>query len=422
MIRDDRAISSTWMPWLEALWRHIVAIWQDDAVRVSLLVFLVLRLVTGALALYMVRDSTLERPSMLRFDPLTRRGNASGEIYYPSLPMNAPLASIVAPWRLYDTVWYMKVAMQGYRHDNSIVFPPLYPVLVRYLAPLLGYNYVLASLIISNISCLIYFFLLYKLIQREFGDNALATRTLVIIAAFPTAYYLMAGYTEPLFLALTLGAILAAFDKKWLLAGGLAFFASLTRLQGIVLCLPLAWIAYVQYRESGWQAIMERVPAVAGAALGTACYYGYIMLNNLGSFEAAYNNGWKLTTRMPWAAIQTYLQRLFSGQAQGYENDNAFMVLLMIGLAVIVTLRMSPVFSIYTWSTLFGLLMRYHYGQGLEGAQFESIIRYVLMLFPCFIALAMLLKRWWLLLPYSVIAIQWQVFLLDNFMHWRWVA
>jgi hypothetical protein len=63
------------------------------------------------------------------------------------------------------------------------------------------------------------------------------------------------------------------------------------------------------------------------------------------------------------------------------------------------------------------ILVRYH-----QGAQFESMIRYALLLFPCFIAAGMVLRRWWLLLPYVLGSAQWSWFLLSNFTHWRWVA
>jgi Dolichyl-phosphate-mannose-protein mannosyltransferase len=253
----------------ELPFRTLVGWWQDNAIRIPLLVFVVMRIVTAVAALIMVANTSLNRPAMLFYDPVRHVGNASGEVYYQSLPANSPLASIVAPWRVYDTVWYMKIAIQGYRHDDGIVFPALYPILIRLLVPFTGDNYVLSSLIISNLCCLIALILLYKLIQREFNDDGLATRTMIILAAFPTAYYLVAGYTETLFLALTLGAFLAAFNKRWWLAGILAFFASLTRLQGAVLCLPLAWIAYVQYRDTGWRAIRDRIPAAIGGGLGT---------------------------------------------------------------------------------------------------------------------------------------------------------
>src|SRR5260221_6624543 len=146
------------------------SLWRDDAIRTALIVFVILRLATGALALVQTHDSTLERPPLLDYDPKTRCCHASGETYYESLAMNSPLASLVAPWRLYDTSWYIKVAIAGYRHDNSIVFPPLYPILIRLLVPFMGGNWVLAALVISNVACLIMFILLYKLVMREFGD------------------------------------------------------------------------------------------------------------------------------------------------------------------------------------------------------------------------------------------------------------
>jgi hypothetical protein len=50
------------------------------------------------------------------------------------------------------------------------------------------------------------------------------------------------------------------------------------------------------------------------------------------------------------------------------------------------------------------------------------VFRYVLLLFPCFIVLAMLLRRRWMLLLYLIVSLQWQLYLLDDFIHWRWVA
>ncbi len=290
------------------------------------------------------------------------------------------------------------------------------------LAPFVGDNYVLSSLLISNIACLIAFILLFKLIRREFNEDALATRTLVLLAAFPTAFFLMAGYTETLFLALTLGAFLAAFDKKWWLAGILAFFASLTRLQGAVLCLPLAWIAYVQLRETGWRAILARVPAAIGGALGSLSFLAYLWIYNLGSLDSSFRDGWKLTTKMPWESIGTYISHLTRGISYDFENTNAFLMLVMLLLAIVVTIKFKPAYSIYTWSTIIVILARYHYGIGLQGAQLESVMRYVLMLFPCFIAGAMILRRWWEMAPYVLVGLPWQLLLLNNFMPWHWVA
>src|SRR5438128_202755 len=94
-------------------------LWQDEAVRNSVIIFLILRVVTAVTASLMLWGSTFARPDMLFYDPATGCCNASGEIYYEAIPPHSPLATLTAPWRAYDTVWYIKIAMQGYRHDNS---------------------------------------------------------------------------------------------------------------------------------------------------------------------------------------------------------------------------------------------------------------------------------------------------------------
>lgn len=404
---------------------NLAAVWNSRALRVSVAVFLVLRIVTLLAGLLMVQDVPVGRPNLLWYDPARGIGNPSGITYEASLPANAPLAELMTPWRRYDTAWYILIALQGYQHDTRIVFPPLYPILISAALPFTGGNAVLAAVLISNIFCLVSFFLLYKLVQRVFNDDALATRTLILLAAFPTAFYLVAGYTESLFLAFTLGAFLAALDRRWWLAGGLAFLASLTRLQGAALFLPLGWIAYVQLRQTGLRAILARAPAVLGAPLGTLAFMAYLTVNNLGSLENAYAISWKLTTRMPWEAIGTYLQRLQAGIVPPHENNNAFILVLMAVLGLIVLWRFRRAFALYVWSTLFIVLLRYHFGSGLEGAQFESAFRYVLILFPCFIAAAMLFRgRYsrWVFIPLLLVMVQWQLYLLDNFIHWRWVA
>jgi len=418
-------IASQRQDWSRVLLRtsleQLLRLWRSRAVRVSLGVFIALRVVTLLVAFVMVRDMNAARPDILHFNWLTFEGNPSGITYYASLPVESHLADLMSPWRRYDTAWYILIAMQGYYPDTRIVFPPLYPTLIRLVELFCGGNFVLASVIVSNGFCVVAFFLLYKLIQREWGDK-IATRTLILLAAFPTGFYLIAGYTEPLFLTFTLGAFLAAFDRRWLLAGGLAFFASLTRLQGVALCLPLAWIAYVQYRESGKRALLSRIPVLIGAPLGTLTFVLYIAYNNLGSMENAYALGWKMASQMPWESVLSYIERLQLGIAAAHENNNAFVLGLMAILGVVVLLRFQRTYALYVWSTLAIILLRYHFGEGMEGAQFESAIRYVLLLFPCFAAAALILRRRWIFALCVVIMVAMQFYLLNDFVHWVWVA
>jgi hypothetical protein len=399
----------------DVLWyvRDLLAsAWQHEAVRFPVRVFVAMRLVTVIAALSMVHNiGGVALPVWLAWNP-------SGQTYAQALPPNVPLSSLVEPWHRWDTAWYIKIAIQGYRQgDPSFVFPPLYPLLIALIAPFCAGNYVLASLLVSNAACLIALILLFKLVETVFGSTPLARRTLICLAMFPTAFYLVAGYSESLFLALTLGSFLAALKRKWLLAGILAALASLTRLQGAILVFPLGWIAYVQLREAGPQALLARLPALLGAPLGTLGYMLSVAINNLGSFEAAYAHEWALSTRYPWEAIQAYLERRASGTLPDFENDNAFALVVLAVLGLVVLIRFRPAFSLYVLASMAVVLIRYH-----EGPQLESLFRYALLFFPCFIAAAMILRRWWLILPIAVFSVYWQLILLDRFVHWTWVA
>jgi hypothetical protein len=91
--------------------------------------------------------------------------------------------------------------------------------------------------------------------------------------------------------------------------------------------------------------------------------------------------------------------------------------MVMVALSIVVTVRLRPAYALYCWTTIALLLLRYH-----EGAQFESIFRYSLMLFPCYIALATLLRYGWQIGLYIAYGGQWMFVLLDRFIHWVWVA
>src|SRR5437870_921220 len=80
---------------------------------------------------------------------------------------------------------------------------------------------------------------------------AAARWALFALAVYPTAFFLLAPFTESLFLALTMAAFVAADARRWWLAGVLGAMASLTRGPGIVTTAALAWMAWQQ--RSYWR-------------------------------------------------------------------------------------------------------------------------------------------------------------------------
>jgi hypothetical protein len=178
------------------------------------------------------------------------------------------------------------------------------------------------------------------------------------------------------------------------------------------------WIAYVRLRESGLKPILARLPVVLGPLISPAAYLLYLNGAGLDTLDQAYAAGWRSSTHLPWLSVIAFFQHLAQNQALPYEVDNARILLAFILLAFLVLWKLRPPYSIYVAATLGVYMLRYYD----QGPQFESMFRYVLALFPCFIAVALVVRRRWLVLPAAGLMLCWQLVLLDHFVHWIWVG
>jgi Gpi18-like mannosyltransferase len=100
-------------------------------------------------------------------------------------------------------------------------------------------------MVVSSLACFVAFVYLLKLVSLEFGEES-AKRTLLYLAVYPMSFFLLAVYTESLFLAFTVAAFYHARRGQWTFAGAAAFLAALTRVNGILLVLPIAYEAWQQ--------------------------------------------------------------------------------------------------------------------------------------------------------------------------------
>jgi len=169
------------------------------------------------------------------------------------LPRNSNLTSgdpspILRSLTSWDGWWYLGIAHDGYHaaalvdgyHDYA--FLPLYPMLVRVLS--LGIPAVMGpvSVVLSNVLLLVALLLLARLGTVYLGaSEASFAATLVAIAPFAAVFGM--AYAESLFLVLVVGAFLAVERDRLPVAGLLLALASLTRLQGALLLVPLGLLA-----------------------------------------------------------------------------------------------------------------------------------------------------------------------------------
>lgn len=184
----------------------------------------------------------------------------------------------VAGWNQWDSGWYRSIVTSGYGYDSaahtgSVAFFPLYPVLVRLALPLLP-NPAVAGLVISNLLLAAAMLVIYRLVAARLG-RSVATTTLILMAAFPFAFFYSAVYTESLFLFLTALAFYFAERERWWLAGLVGALAALTRLVGIALG-PALLLAYLERRHFQWRRLDARLLSPAIVPLGTLLYALYL--------------------------------------------------------------------------------------------------------------------------------------------------
>jgi hypothetical protein len=257
--------------------------------------------------------------------------------------------------------------------------------------------------------------LLYKLARLDTGPVT-ARIAVLSLATFPVGFFLMAPYTESLYLLVTLASFWFVRSGRPWLAGTFGFGAAICRTVGIFMALPLAF----EYLYRCWKA--KRRPGIDGLSAllpvaGTALFalYQRVVLHDYRS--ATQIGGWFGDKYlMPWHPIPDSWNYI-THSGDPVEILNLASLIGFIVLAVWATRRLAPVYGCYVWPYLALMCCRESF------YPLGSTARYLLVLFPCFIALSSLLaRRRWLATGWLVASLMLQVVFLQYWMLNNFVA
>ncbi len=347
--------------------------------------------------------------------------NESSKFYYGMTPLSGFDGILWGPWQRWDTIWYTKIAEQGYSaNDLSTAFFPLYPLLIRVTATLLSINSVAAGLIISSLAALGSFTWLYRLTQEQYGE-AMARRALLGLAIFPTAFFLFAAYTESLFLFLTLGCWWFAQKRKWEFAGLMGGLAALTRPQGMLIALPLAFIFLDQFRHR--QVTLLRAANLFSVVGGGSLFVFYVFqidrsLTAWFEFEGL----WREST-LPWQPIwQSLVTILTSGDfAIAFVNLlDLGLTCLFLGLTIWAVTRKQFAEAMYLAIILLPPL--FTIARFNAYLPLASISRFLVVAFPGFVLLARTNLPKSIFVGLAGLSIVIQTLLVILFAHWVFVG
>lgn len=315
----------------------------------------------------------------------------------------------------WDSSYFRGIALHGYFSDNSAsswpAFFPGYPLAARGVALAIdpsgpGAQAVAIGMwIVPLVASLAAAVLLFRLADARLSGTG-AIKATALFVFWPYALFLVASYSEALFLAFAIGAWLCGTRDRWLAAGLLAAAASVTRPNGVFLAAALLVMYLVRQRSSGRPVVTWKLGAVAIGFSGAVAYFVYLF-SVTGSFLVWTRSQaeWNRSLEWPWVTlVQTAGRMLYASSLDRkiqFGLDLVFAALLVAAIIYFVRTRRWPEVT-YLALTAVSLMTSLSY---------VSLARNTITLFPIVIALAGVLqppgrrRLYWVVLAVSALVL-----------------
>jgi hypothetical protein len=340
-------------------------------------------------------------------------------------PKTLPLSFFVKAWARWDSGQFEGIAKHGYTLAWQTAFFPLYPAMERVLAVVVRHPLV-AGLLISNVATFGLFVILYILIKEDFNEDV-ALRTIVYVAVFPAAFFLVAAYNESIFLLFSLASFYCMRRSKWWYAGLLGFLAALTRSTGLLLFLPFCYEYARQHQFKARNVRFDVVSALlipAGVAV-FAIYCAYRFNDPLAFSHAQASWGRQFnspieTFNYTFILLNKFALFSFDSIHLIIDLTSAILMLILLCLCWVGPWR----FKREDWAYGLYTLAFYLFLMSFPNPKYplQSITRQVIELFPAFLILAKLGKRPNFNLYYITIAGSILCFMLLQFLTGGWIV
>jgi hypothetical protein len=258
----------------------------------------------------------------------------------------------------------------------------------------------LVGVALSNICFFVALVLLDMLISRDF-DGKTARRSLFLLAFAPFGLFFFAGYTESIFLMLSLICFLGIEHDRawsWWIAGLAGLLASLTRSTGLLLGIPYLVVYLQRYwlgsarKDRPWLKKINAFLPIILIPVGTLIFMAYLYFTKGNPFIFSHEEDivWGRHLAFPGTGILTVIYYM-KVDATFPPIYLIYLVLTIAGiLALILGWRKLPLH--YNLFTLGVMIFTLSYPLNKVDA-LTSVPRYFLILFPITVTFALWSKH-----------------------------
>lgn len=295
----------------------------------------------------------------------------------------------IFPWSNFDGEHFTSIAYFGYQELQQAFFP-LYPKLMTASMHIFGNNIEIAArtgFLISFFAfpaALIFF---YKLLKLDYTPR-FALGVIAILLLYPASFYFNAIYTESLFLLLITGSFYFFRTKNYFWAGVFGFLASLTRVFGVLLFFSFLIEIFVNklpVKKTFWILLIP---------MGLLSYMTYLYFS-IGDPFAFYNLQ-LVVGEQHQRGVVLFPQVVYrySKMVLGIDTVSPLLTTILFEFATGIIFMLLPIIGLFKKVRLSYLFFAF-FGYVLPTIQgsFSSLPRYVLILFPSFIVMGLVIKN-----------------------------
>lgn len=345
--------------------------------------------------------------------------------FFGGLLVNYEKAPLFWGWANFDGEHYLSIAIYGYKNLQQAFFPA-YPFLIKTLSQPFGLNLVSSiwsGLIISNVLFLSSLVIFWKIIRLDFSER-IAKFAIIALLVFPTSFYFGAVYTESLFLFTSLLTYYLFRKKRYFWSGLVGILMTLTRIYGVFV-LAMILVEIFSKKISLKKILREKIYLVGVSATGLIFYMYFSWVNY--SDPLAFYNLQTIVGEQHQKGI-VLLPQVFFRYAKMILTNKIPLFSLQTTLLEIMTGLMFTLLPIYAYlkKVKFSYIVYMLLGFLIPSAQgsFSSIPRYVIVIFPAFIVMAILFEKQSKLSRtiYFILSLCWLMINTAIFLRGYWVA